>query len=134
MGYLLLLRSESQFFWVTVAGTVAGGFGTWCIGREAYHVGLSGVIFAYWGYLISTPCFESPVRFLSVLITLVVGVCYAGILTSVLPMGADAGVSWEGHFCGGLSGLLWCLVYHRFWGEELGSQGYSSIDSSQPNL
>ena len=134
MGYLILLRSETEFLLITLSGTLLGGFGTWCIGREAYHVGLSGVIFSYFGYLMSTPCFETPVRVLSVLITVAVGVCYAGILTSVLPTGVQAGVSWEGHLCGGLSGVLWCFAYHKWCGEEPGAYRSLPGDSREPNL
>jgi len=131
MGYFLLLRSEKQFFYVCAFGVVVGGLGVWCIGRESYHVGLSGLIFSFFGYLMVTPCYEDPVRIVSLLVTVVVGFFYAGLLMPKFSSDKDsASTSWEGHMCGAAAGVAWCFMYHRFLAPH---STYRSIDD-EPNI
>jgi len=116
LGFLLLLRSEIEFFSLVIFGAVVGGFGVWCIGADAYHVGLSGVVFSLFGYLVCAPCFEQPVKFVSLVITLVVGFLYTSLILGVLPSKDKEGhaVSWEGHLCGVLAGVLYCWLYNTY--------------------
>src|SRR5262245_23865776 len=57
-GGLTLLRSEHHFWSVTVVGILTSGAGTWLFGRTGIHIGASGVVFAYFGYLLFTGFFE----------------------------------------------------------------------------
>lgn len=53
LGALVLRRNEAQF--VEIAATIAlaqGGL-LWLFGRNAAHVGMSGVIFGFLGYLLA---------------------------------------------------------------------------------
>ena len=100
----------------SLLGCIFGGFGTWCIGAEAYHCGVSGVIFTYFGYLVCIPCFERPLQLWSLVATLVVAFLYSTILLSVLPAtGEDELVSWESHLCGVLVGIVFCWVYYTYF-------------------
>lgn len=116
LGFLLLLRSEVEFFSLVIFGAAVGGFGVWCIGAHAYHAGLSGVVFSLFGYLVCAPCFEQPVKFVSLVITLVVGFLYTSLILGVLPSKDKEGhaVSWEGHLCGVLAGVLYCWLYNTY--------------------
>ena len=80
-----------------------GGAGTWLIGApNSVHLGLSGVIFAYLGFLIVGAIFDRS--FLAILLSLVVAVLYGGMIWGILP--GEAGVSWESHLSGFLSGAF----------------------------
>src|SRR5688572_10103657 len=57
-GGLVMLRSEAHFWTVTVIGALASGIGTWLLARAGIHIGASGMIFAYFGYLLFTGLFE----------------------------------------------------------------------------
>src|SRR5947199_1112971 len=65
LGAILCLRGRNEFGIVAVAGVVLSGGLTWLIGRNAYHIGASGLIFCFFGYLASlaflsarlAPCF-----------------------------------------------------------------------------
>ena len=60
-GGLVMLRSEAHFWTVTLIGALASGIGTWLLGRPAIHIGASGIVFAYFGYLLFTGFFEGRI-------------------------------------------------------------------------
>jgi membrane associated rhomboid family serine protease len=107
-GGLVILRSESHFWTVTLIGAFASGVGTWFFGRPALHIGASGIVFAYFGYLLLTGWFER--RLGACLLSIAVFLVWGPMLYSVLPM--QSGISWEGHLFGLLGGILcaWLLV------------------------
>jgi membrane associated rhomboid family serine protease len=102
LGWLIMARSISDFFVVSIICMVVGGFGTWLFGATALHVGASGVIFGYLGFLLARYYFDR--RLSSGLIALFVGCSYGSVLWGVLP--SVPGISWEGHLFGFLSGIL----------------------------
>jgi membrane associated rhomboid family serine protease len=102
LGGLVLLRRERDFVVVTLSGTLLGGFATWLVGRPAVHVGASGVVFAYLGYLLSTGLFERRVG--AIVLSLAAAVTWGGLLVGLLPL--LPGVSWEGHIAGLAAGVL----------------------------
>src|SRR5262245_44786416 len=109
LGGLVLLREESDFWMVTVIGAIVGGLGTWLFGRANNHIGASGVIFSYFGYLASTGIFER--RFGAVLLSLAAVIGWGGLIFGVLPGQPD--ISWEGHFFGLLAGIAAASVIAR---------------------
>ena len=103
LGWFSMLRGLARFFLVTTLGIVLGGVGTWLIGASnSVHLGLSGVIFAYLGFLIFGAIFDRS--FSAIIISLVVAIFYGGMVWGILP--GEIGVSWEAHLCGFLSGAL----------------------------
>ena len=75
----------------------------WLVGRSALHVGASGLVFGYFGYLVARGVYERSIW--SVVIALAVILIFGwGILFGVLPNGGL--VSWEGHLCGLIAGVL----------------------------
>lgn len=103
LGWFVMLRRTSDFLWVSAIAMLIGGLGTWLI-APAYtvHVGASGVIFGYLGFLISRGYFERSL--LSVLLSIIVGVLYGGLLWGVLP--GKLGISWQGHLFGFTGGII----------------------------
>jgi len=110
LGGLVLLREEADFWSVTGIGALAGGMGLWLFGRPAIHVGASGIIFCYFGYLISTGYFER--RFGSMLLSTAAVFLWGGLIFGILP--GQPGVSWEGHLFGLLAGVLAAWLLSRF--------------------
>lgn len=103
LGWLVLLRALKTFVIVTVLVTVIGGLAVWLFAApNTIHIGASGLIFGYLGYLLLRGWFERS--FTSILIAIVVAVVYGGALWGVLP--GQRGVSWEGHLFGFLAGAL----------------------------
>ncbi len=100
-GGLVMLRSPRHFWLVTVIGTLVSGIGTWLFGRSAVHIGASGVVFAYFGYLLFCGVFERRIG--SLLLSCLVLAVWGPTLYGVLP--TQSGVSWEAHAFGLLGGI-----------------------------
>lgn len=101
MGWFVMLRGISEFFKVSVIVMIASGLGVWLFGASGLHIGASGVIFGYFGFLLSRAYFERSA--LSIALSLAVGLFYGGLIWGVLP--GRFGISWEGHLFGFLSGI-----------------------------
>jgi membrane associated rhomboid family serine protease len=101
LGAILCARSEAEFIGVTAVGVLLGGALTWMLARNADHVGASGLIFCYFGFLTSRAWFDRTI--LTFCLALICLVVYGGILIGLLPV--VPGVSWEGHIAGLLAGI-----------------------------
>lgn len=102
LGWLIILRRPQDFAVVSLIVLLVSGLGTWVIGAAGIHLGASGMVFGYLGFLLLAGWFDR--RLNSVLLSLTVGVVYGGLLWGVLPN--QPGVSWEEHLCGLLGGVL----------------------------
>ncbi len=102
LGWLIMLRETSDFFWVSLVSAFVSGLGTWMFGSSAIHIGASGVVFGYLGYLLARGYFERSMT--SIAMSLFVGTLYGSLLWGVLP--TQMGISWEGHLFGFLGGVL----------------------------
>lgn len=108
LGAVLCARSRAEFMFVAVAGILLGGALTWAAARDADHVGASGLVFCFFGYLASLAWFNRTIGTLVLSVVCIVG--YGGMLRGVLP--TREAVSWEGHVAGLLSGvaLAWLVA------------------------
>jgi membrane associated rhomboid family serine protease len=102
LGWLIMVRETREFFPVTVVIMIVGGLGVWLFGAPAYHIGASGLIFGYLGFLLLRGYFERSV--VSIAIAIVVFVLYGGVLWGVLP--SYRGISWESHLFGFIGGVI----------------------------
>ena len=103
LGWLIMLRETSDFFVVTAVTMIVSGLGTWLIGpANSIHIGASGLIFGYLGFLLLRGYFERSVT--AILFSLIVGLVYGGLIWGVLPL--QFGVSWQGHLFGFIGGGL----------------------------
>jgi membrane associated rhomboid family serine protease len=102
LGFLVMLRGLGTFIVVSLLVIVLGGFAVWLLAPgNTIHIGASGLIFGYLGYLLARGYFERSLG--SLAIALLVGVLYGGALWGVLP--GQIGISWQGHLFGFLSGV-----------------------------
>lgn len=110
LGWLTMFRERWHFALVTVMAMLLGGLGVWTFGATgSVHIGASGVIFGYLGFLLLSGFLER--RFGAILVSLGVGVAYGGLVWGVLP--SQPGISWEGHLFGFLAGILAAYVAAR---------------------
>lgn len=101
LALLILARDRDEFVLVTLVVWVVSGLGVWLIGPPlTVHVGVSGIIFGYLGFLLLRGLFDGKLS--SILIAIGVGIAYGGVLWGVLPL--EAGVSWQGHLFGFIGG------------------------------
>ncbi len=108
LGALVLSRSPSRFIAVSMAIALGQGVLLWLLGRKAAHVGMSGVIFGFFGYLVAVAWFTRTAA--DLLVAGGVLVVYGGILAGLAP--ARKGTSWDGHLLGLVAGLATAYVQY----------------------
>lgn len=109
LGGMVAIRGTAYYVAATLAIAVFGGLGVWLIGRDAAHIGASGLVFGFFAFLVARGWYER--RMSSIAVAILVVAAYGGMIGGVLPR-AD-GVSWEGHLCGLLAGALWARGRRR---------------------
>ena len=103
LGWLVMLRNIKDFYFVSAISALVGGLGTWLVGRPcSVHIGASGVIFGYFGYLLFRGYFERS--FVAIAISLAIAITYGSLIWGVLP--TRSYISWEGHLFGFIGGII----------------------------
>ena len=106
MGALLAATATRALFVVTAAIIALGGALVWLFGNTAIHIGASGLVFGWFGFLVARGLVDrSPV---TLAVAMVVGVLYGSILWGVLP--GQPGISWEAHLFGAIAGVAAALL------------------------
>lgn len=110
------------FFWIYLAS----GFWVWIIGREAYHIGSSGlvyglVMFIFWGGILR----KNP---RSLAISMIIFFLYGGMIYGLFPF--DDSISWESHIMGSVAGIFLAFYFKKtpiYLGEAETSTGISYV-------
>ncbi|TLX76575.1 rhomboid family intramembrane serine protease [Labilibacter sediminis] len=87
------------------------GLGVWLAARDSWHIGASGVIYGLASFLAVSGILRHHIRLTA--ISLLVIFFYGGMVWGAFPLKIDLPYSWEGHFWGGLAGLLMAMVYRK---------------------
>lgn len=106
LGAVLATTAERVALTATALIVILGGFAVWVFGKPAVHVGASGLIFGWFGFLVARGVFER--RVVPMLVAAAVVLVYGTMIWGVLP--GQPGVSWESHLFGALSGVLAAFV------------------------
>ena len=109
LGGLVGLRGGQKLVGISLFIIAAGGAGVWLLGRPAVHVGASGLVFGYFGYLVANGWFDR--RPLSILAAIAVILVYGSLVFGVIP--TTGFVSWEAHLFGLLAGVLAARLTRR---------------------
>jgi len=102
LGGMVLFRGVRYFGAVTFMIMLLGGILLWCFGRNAAHIGASGLAFGYLGFLVTRGFYERSWQ--SIGVAALVVFLYGGMIFGVVPR--DDGVSWEAHLFGLLAGMV----------------------------
>ncbi|MBM3908930.1 MAG: rhomboid family intramembrane serine protease [Gemmatimonadetes bacterium] len=110
LGWLTLAFAGQKRFWIVSAASALGaGLTAWTLGAPgSVHIGASGVIFGYLGYLMLSGWFAR--RVMPVLVSLGVTVMWGGMVLGVLP--GQAGISWQAHLGGFIGGVFAARALH----------------------
>lgn len=100
LGILGIVVAGERFLGASVAIIFLSGAAVWLFGRAGITVGASGMIFGWFGYLVTLGVIERSFRTLAG--TIIVVIFYGGMLWGVLPQ--EQGISWESHLLGALAG------------------------------
>ncbi len=106
------------------------GIGIWLIGRPVYHIGASGMVYAFASFLFFGGVFSKNKSLLA--ISLVVVFLYGGTIWGILPQ--KAGISWEGHLAGFIVGLGLAFYFRKSIPKDFTqtASAEESIEESHP--
>ncbi|MGK0325729.1 MAG: membrane associated rhomboid family serine protease [Polaribacter sp.] len=110
---LFVLLSSLFYFYKDIAYKVLffGGFLTgcltWCIARDSYHIGASGIVYLLFSFVFFSGIIRKHFRLVA--LSLVIIFSYGSMIWYVLPI--KEGMSWEGHLSGFLIGLILAIIY-----------------------
>jgi membrane associated rhomboid family serine protease len=111
LGGVIALQSPWRFVAVSIAGAIGGALVAWLLGPPySVHVGASGLVFAYFGWIVVRAVRERSAG--AIILALVTLVVYGGVLWGLSPF--QIGISWQDH----LGGLLGGMLLARAWPVE----------------
>lgn len=86
------------------------GICVWIAGRESWHIGASGVVYALAAFHFVSGIIRNDVRLLT--LSVVVVFLYGGLVWGMLPIRPE--ISWEGHLWGAVSGVVFAFYYRKY--------------------
>ncbi len=98
MFYFYRKIAFAAFFWVYIIT----GVWVWLAGREAYHVGASGLIYSFVCFLFYSGIFRRKQSLMA--LSLLMVFLYGSLIWGILPM--QPKISWESHLLGAVAGLI----------------------------
>lgn len=108
---ILLTKGIPHYVAVSTFVILISGLLLWLFGRPGIHIGASGVIMGYLGYIF-LEAYYHPTPFSYV----VLAVClyyFGGLFFSIVPS-KERQVSWDGHLFGLISGAATVFIFQQF--------------------
>ena len=111
---LIVLLAALRFFYRDLTWKVLGygilfsGLFTWIIGRDANHIGASGLIYVLVTFIFFKGIMTKYYRLVALSLSIIM--IYGGMVWYVFP-DIDGSISWEGHLGGLLTGYALALLY-----------------------
>ena len=102
LGGVIAIQGRNTLLKVSAIVVVVSGAGVWVFARPGIHVGASGLVFGYFGYLVARGWYQRSLS--SVAVAILVVLFYGGLIFGIVP--SFGFVSWEGHLFGLLAGIL----------------------------
>ncbi|MFC7358101.1 rhomboid family intramembrane serine protease [Jejudonia soesokkakensis] len=112
---LLVLTTALFYFYsnvkwkVLLFGTLITGVLTWFLGRPAYHIGASGVVYMLVSFLFFKGILSK--QFQLTALSLIVVFLYGSLVWYLFPV--DEQISWEGHLSGFIVGTVLALLFKK---------------------
>ena len=107
-GGIIYFYPKSAFRVFAMVYIIPGIF-VWFFGRQAYHIGASGLIYGFVSFLFFSGIIRRDNR--SIALALIVTFLYGGIIWGILPI--DAKISWEYHLFGALTGIYCAILFRK---------------------
>jgi len=102
LAALVLMEGQVRFIHVTLFIIILSGSLTWLFGRYAIHIGASGLVLGYMGYLFANAYYQRSL--MAIVLVVIMLYYFAALLMNLLP--TDKQSSWEGHIFGFAAGLF----------------------------
>ena len=113
----LVLGTFLYFFYQKIATKVLiisyliSGLILWCIGRENWHIGASGLIYSLAFFLFFSGILRKYIPLIA--ISLTVAFIYGSMVWHIFPWQVQDPISWEGHLGGCIIGTILSVIYSK---------------------
>jgi len=94
---------------VFIFSYLISGFWVWVAGREAYHIGASGMVYGIAAFLFLSGIIRRATRLMAV--SLLVVFLYGSMIWGIFPFIPD--ISWESHLSGLIAGIILSFLYRN---------------------
>ncbi len=112
---ILVLGAGLYYFYPKIAtriiliSWITSGLLVWLIGRNSFHIGASGLVYALAGFIFLSGVLRKQPNLLA--LSLLVVFLYGGLMWGILPI--ENSVSWEAHLAGGIVGFTLAWYYRK---------------------
>ncbi len=97
-----LVHQTRNLLAVTFIVWLGSGLIVWLVGRHAYHIGASGLVLGYWGFLLANGWINHSIK--NILLSFVALFIYGGLFFSLIDFRGF--ISFEGHLAGFICGII----------------------------
>ena len=112
---------------ILIISYVFSGLILWIIGRDSWHIGASGLIYALAFFLFFSGIIRKNIPLIA--ISFIVAFIYGNLVWHIFPWELHDTISWEGHLAGGIIGLF-LSIYYRNEGPEKEVKVWEEDDDS----
>lgn len=110
LGWMVMWRDARHFLPVTLFAMLGSGLCAWMLGAPGtVHIGASGVVFGYLGFLLLAGVYARSVG--SILLSLVTAALWGGLVLGIAP--GQVGISWQAHLGGFVGGVLAARFFRK---------------------
>lgn len=88
---------------------ITAGIFTWVIGRVAWHIGASSIIYGMASFLFFGGIMSKKIKL--IIVSVIVMLAYSGLVWGIFP--SDGQISWEGHLSGAIGGFIWAYLFRK---------------------
>ncbi len=143
---ILALGAGLYYFYPKIAFKVfaiswlSSGLAVWLIGRESFHIGASGLIYALAGFIFLSGILRRLPNLLA--LSLLVVFLYGSLVWGVFPV--QENISWEGHLAGAFSGFALAIAYRKRgprrrkfsweWQDEIEEADYKMVEKEETEI
>ena len=110
LGGIGVAVAPKRFWRASIAIVVVSGLAVWIMARPGIVVGASGLIFGWFGFLITLGAIERSLR--AILGAVAVIILYGGMIWGIFPT-SGVRISWEAHLFGAMAGALVVYLGHK---------------------
>lgn len=111
LGIIAAVPDIRRFLQMNLIVIVVGGAGVWLFSpANSVSVGASGLVFGYFGYLMSRGIVDR--RPVDVMVSIGVALAYGYMMWHSIGFGVT-NISWQGHICGLVGGMLAAILLRR---------------------
>ncbi len=100
---------SDTFFKASAWMLLLTGFWTWLFARPSYHIGASGMVYAYTAYIFVSGVLSRNYRLMA--LSLLIIFLYGSLVWGIFPI--QESISWEGHLMGGIAGVVVAFMYRK---------------------